>query len=153
MRRQLNRPISSETLRLLQRMYNSSQYPQVRRRAQFLILYHYGKPMFYLIQLFSVTRQTLHNWLNAWEMKGVVGLYDQEGRGRKRTFTPEQEVQIYQWTKEMRQEMNGSGKPRLDIVLRQIYDSWGIQISKRTLQRILKRAGSRLSYLCQLTVS
>lgn len=96
MRRQLNRPISAETLRLLQRMYNSSQYPQVQRRAQFLILYHHGKPMIYLMKLFSVTRQTLHNWLNAWETKGVTGLYDQEGRGRKRTFTPEQEVQIYQ---------------------------------------------------------
>ena len=145
MRLQLNRPISSETLQLLRRMHHSSKYPQVRRRAQFLILYHQGKPMIYLMRLFSVTRQTLYNWLNAWEMRGLIGLYDQVGRGRKRTFSPEQEAQIYQWAEETGQS--------LDIVLRQIKEHWEIRISKRTLQRILKRRISHLPYCSQVPVS
>ena len=79
---------------------------------------------------------------------------DQVGRGRKRTFTPEQEAQIYQWAEEMGQYPPGIGqKTMLDAVLRQIQENWGVQISKRTLQRILKRAASRWPYFRQVTAN
>ena len=90
-----------------------------------------GKPLSQLISIFSVTRKTLYNWINAWESKGILGLYNQPGRGRKRTFTPEQEQQIYQWVQESPNQLNQ--------VLAKIKEKWNIEISKSTLKRILKR--------------
>lgn len=127
----LLREISPETERLLKRIYRSSQHHQVRQRAHFLILYHQGYTLAQLLPLFSVTLQTLYNWINAWEHRGLLGLYNQSGQGRKRTFTQKQEEQIYQWVKESPIQLNQ--------VLARIQETWNITISKKTLQRILKR--------------
>ena len=33
--------------------------------------------------MYSLTANTIYGWLNRWEKKGVVGLRDRAGRGRK----------------------------------------------------------------------
>ena len=127
----LIRPLSPETIRLLHRIHRSSRHHQVRQRAQFLILYNQGKSLSQLIPIFSVTRKTLYNWINAWESKGLLGLYNQPGQGRKRTFTPDQEQQIYQWVQ--------ASPTQLNQVLAKIKEEWNIKTSKVTIKRILKR--------------
>ena len=127
----LIRDISSETLSLLQRIYRSSRHHQVRQRAQFLILYHQGQTLSQLLLIFPVTRPTLYNWINAWEARGLLGLYNQPGQGRKRTFTTEQEEEIYKWVQDSPNQLNN--------VLDRIKETWNITISKKTLTRILKR--------------
>lgn len=37
---------------------------------------------------------TIYNWINRWRENGTEGLYDLEGRGRKPTFSPEEEKLI-----------------------------------------------------------
>jgi transposase len=127
----LLREIYPETLSLLRRIYRSSKHHQVRQRAQFLILYSQGQTLAQLMPVFSVTLQTLYNWINTWESRGILGLYNQPGRGRKRLLTPEQEEQIYRWVQESPIQLNR--------VLAQIKETWDITISKKTLKRILKR--------------
>ena len=127
----LLRKISPETLSLLRRIQRDSKHHQVRQRAQFLIFYHLGQTLAQLVQLFSVSRQTLYNWIHSWNARGLVGLYNQAGRGRKRTFSPEQEEQIYQWVQDSPIQLNR--------VLDQIKETWNITISKKTLKRVLKR--------------
>ena len=117
----LLREISPETLSLLRRIYRSSKHHQVRQRAQFLIFYHQGQSFAQLMQLFLVSRQTLYNWLHSWNSRGIVGLYNQAGRGRKRTFNPEQEKQIYQWVQDSPIQLNN--------VLDRIKETWDIQYS------------------------
>lgn len=131
MRLPLIRPLSPETIRLLARIHRSSRHHQVRQRAQFLILYNQGQSLAQLMPIFSVTRKTLYNWINAWEVKGLLGLYNQPGQGRKRTFTPEQEQQIYQWVQ--------ASPKQLNQVLAKIKEKWNIETSKVTIKRILKR--------------
>ena len=127
----LIRKISSETLSLLRRIYRSSRHHQVRQRAQFLILYHQGHTLTQLRPIFSVTYPTLYNWIHAWESRGILGLYNQSGQGRKRIFTPEQEKEIYQWVQE--------SPIQLKSVLAIIKETWNITPSLKTLKRVLKR--------------
>lgn len=129
----LIREISPETLSLLNRIYRSSKKHQVRQRAQFFILLHQGYKIPQLSTIFSVTKATLYNWINGWEQCGILGLYDKPGRGRKSTFTSEQEEQIYEWVQ--------ASPIQLNKVLAQIKEAWGITISKKTLKRIIKRLG------------
>lgn len=128
---QLIRAIAPETLSLLKRIYRSSRHHQVRKRAQFMILYHQGYRVAQLVAVFSVTTSTLYNWINAWEKSGVLGLYNRPGQGRKRTFTPEQELEIYKWVRE--------SPIQLSTVLYRIKETWNITSSKKTIKRILKR--------------
>lgn len=80
------REIHPETRRLLQRIYRQSRHHQVRQRAHCLILISQGLKVAQLMKIFLVSRKTLYNWFDAWELRGLVGLYNQPGRGRKPTF-------------------------------------------------------------------
>jgi transposase len=50
--------------------------------------------------IFNISHRTVYNWLERWESEGMIGLYDKLGRGRKRTFSSEQEEKIGDWTRE-----------------------------------------------------
>lgn len=127
---QLNREIFPETSRLLQRIYRQSRHHQVRQRAHCLLLHQEGFTIAQLQEIFQVSRKTLYNWFNAWEDKGLVGLYNQPGRGRKPTFTPQQQEQIRTWAQQ---------HPRqLKQVVQKVKEDWHISISTKTIKRILK---------------
>ncbi|MGH2415213.1 MAG: IS630 family transposase [Microcystaceae cyanobacterium] len=127
---ELTRKIFPETTRLLQRIYRQSRHHQVRQRAHCLMLHQEGFTIAQLQDIFQVSRKTLYNWFNAWEDRGLVGLYNQPGRGRKATFTPEQQQQIRAWAQQHPQQ--------LKQVLQKVQEQWDICVSRKTLQRVLK---------------
>jgi len=124
------RVITPETQRLLKRIYHDSRHHQVRQRSHCLILRHQGLKVSQLVNIFQVSRKTLYNWFDAWEARGLVGLYNRPGRGRKPTFTLAQQEQIQQWVQQ---------HPRqLKRVLSNIKEQWDITVSTTTIKRIIK---------------
>jgi len=123
-------PLSPETTKLLWRIYRQSQRPAIRQRAHCILLSAQGRSIAQLMQIFDVSRKTIHNWFGAWETSKLVGLCDQPGRGRKPTFTPEQQAQIKQWAKQ--------SPKQLQRVLQNIEQEWKIKVSKDTVKRVLK---------------
>lgn len=82
------------------------------------------------MQIFKVSYKTIYNWFYRWESGGMAGLYNQLGRGRKPTFNSAQQAQIREWTLQ---------EPRqLKQVAQKIESAWGISVSIKTIQRILK---------------
>jgi transposase len=127
----LIREINPLTFKLLERIYRSSRHHQVRQRAHFLLLASQKSKLEELMKVFSVSYKTIYNWLNRWESEGIIGLYNKPGRGRKRSFNPEQETRIREW---VRQE------PRqLKKVLQKIKEEWEIETSTETIKRILRK--------------
>ena len=122
--------LSTETISLLTRLYKQSEHHQVRQRAHCILLSNEGYSTTILMDMFKVTRLTIYNWLNGWDERGIVGLYDRSGRGRKPTFTPDQAEQIKQWVQE--------SPNQLKQVLAKIQERWNITVSLKTLQRVLK---------------
>ncbi len=127
----LIREVNPLSFKLLERIYRSSRHHQVRQRAHFLVLASQGVKVEELSKIFSVSYKTMYNWLNRWELEGMVGLYNKPGRGCKRTFNSEQESIIREWARQ---------EPRqLKKVLQKIKEEWGIEVSKETIKRILRR--------------
>lgn len=125
------REINPLSFKLLERIYRQSRHHQVRQRAHFLILASQGIKTEELSRIFPVSYKTIYNWLNRWEAEGIVGLYNKPGRGRKRTFNPEQEARIKDWVKQ---------EPRqLKKVRQKVKEEWGMEISTETIKRILKK--------------
>lgn len=56
---------------------------QFRNRCFCLLLSQQGKTVAELMQLFDISRITVYNWLDAWERRGICGLMNKPGRGRK----------------------------------------------------------------------
>ena len=123
-------PLSPETTKLLWRIYRQSNRLAIRQRAHCILLSAQGMSIGQLMQIFDVSRKTIHNWFVAWESQKLVGLCDRTGRGRKPTFTPEQQEQIKQW-------VNESPK-QLKRVLQNIEEEWKIKVSKDTIKRVLR---------------
>jgi transposase len=124
------RDINPLSEKLLQRIYCQSRHHQVRQRAHCLILAWQGVKIPELIRLFQVSYKTIYNWLNRWESEGIVGLYNQRGRGRPSRFNDEQKAQIKEWVKQ---------EPRqLKQVVQKIQEQWDVEVSTKTIQRILK---------------
>ena len=127
---ELIRKIHEERKRMLRRIYRQSSRHQVRQRAHCLLLYQEGYSITHLEDILQVSRKTIYNWLNAWESKGLIGLYNQKGQGRKPTFTPEQQDKIKEWTEENCQQ--------LKQVSHKIKEEWGFSVSAKTIKRVLK---------------
>lgn len=127
---QFTRKVFPETQGLLQRLYRQSRHHQVRQRAHCILLSSQDYSIAQLMEIFSVSRKTLYNWFNNWEEQGVVGLYNRPGRGRKKTFNPEQVEQIRSWVQQ---------SPRqLKQVVAKIREEWGMTTSTQTIKRVLK---------------
>ncbi len=124
------REITPDTLKLLQRIYNHSNHYQVRKRAHCLLLRQKGLKVKQLVEILQVSEKTIFNWFKAWELRGLLGLYNQKGQGRKPTFSHEQKEQIKRWVQEYPKQ--------LKQVQQKIKEQWNIVISKKTIKRIIK---------------
>lgn len=122
--------LTRETLKMLDRIYKQSKYYQVRQRAHCIQLTSKGYKISELMKIFKVSRNTIYNWLNSWESSNLVGLYNQPGRGRKKTFNSVQEQQIKDWVK--------ATPKSLEKVPEKIQKQWQIKVSKKTIKRVIK---------------
>jgi transposase len=125
------RELSLETQKMLFRIYKESKYHQSRQRAKCIILSFQGLTIQQLMTIFGVSRKTLYNWLTAWEDEKLVGLYDRKGKGRKSKLKEEEKEQVKNWTKE--------DPKNLKRVVAKVKEELGINISKDTVKRIIKK--------------
>ena len=127
--------ISPETFSMLQRIYKQSKHHRVRQRAHCIVLSFQRSTTTELLKIFQVDRITIYQWLDAWESRRLVGLYDQAKPGRPPKCTPEQKAHIRQWAKECPKNLN-----KISTLVAEHFD---IRISKQTLKRILKSMAFR----------
>jgi transposase len=124
------REINPISAKLLERIYHQSRHHQVRQRAHCLLLASQGVKVEELMNIFQVSYKTIYNWFNRWEGEGIVGLYNKPGRGSKPTFNSQQKERIKEWA---------LSEPRqLKQVGQKVKEEWGIEISTKTIKRILK---------------
>lgn len=120
-----------ESEKMLERIYQHSKHHQVRQRAYCILLSHRGCTMPELLKIFRISRRTLQYWFSRWRQNQLIGLYDQNGRGKKPKFNEEEEAQVKEWIK--------SEPKNLKKVVNQVQEEWGISVSKETLKRVAKK--------------
>ena len=122
--------VSNETIHLLQRIHKQSRHHRVRQRAHCILLSIQGYPTHRLVDIFHVDRITIYHWFNAWEQRGLPGLYDRPGKGRHALFNTDQKEQIQQWVKMF--------PKNLSKIRALIQEAFALEVSKQTIKRVLK---------------
>ena len=61
---------------------------RIATRARILLLREEGKRQTEVGELLKVHRNTVRLWEKRYKQKGMMGLYDRPGRGRRPTFSP-----------------------------------------------------------------
>ncbi len=80
-----------------QTLWDAARYApwaRFRQRAHAVYLSGKGYCLDQLVDIFTVDRDTVSNWSNAWESSGLLGLRDQIHPGRPRKGTAEARDQI-----------------------------------------------------------
>jgi transposase len=74
--------LTPEQLAVIDDAVNHSSQPEVKHRAQALLLLHQGASMMDTAMAFHVSTGTLLRWYHAWQREGIAGLSNRAGRSR-----------------------------------------------------------------------
>lgn len=89
--------LSAQEVRTLREASERGPKYVFRLRCQCVLLSHQGQSITDLTDYFEVSRQTIYSWLNAWEQRGLGGLYTQPGQGRRTKFTNAYKLAVDQY--------------------------------------------------------
>jgi transposase len=125
--------LNQQQMDALTGMMNSDLNARTRKRAQALLLSARGYTIDEISAIIECHRITVSRWIDQWHERGMDGLLENEGRGRKKGLTGEQEKQVLEWLEEEPRGTNG--------MLGKIENTFGKKISSATLKRLFKRNG------------
>lgn len=111
---------------------NGSQF-QFRNRCFCLILSSQGKSVTELAQFFEVSRITIYSWFDAWKERGITGLMNQKGQGRK----PILSVQNPQHVSKVK-ALIGKSPQSVKSVVAELEPQLAVSMHPETLRRFLK---------------
>ncbi len=80
--------LSDDEILTLNESYKNHSKFRVRNRAKALLLSAKNYSIASLQQLFGVGRDTISAWIDAWDTKGIIGIFDEPRSGRPAILTP-----------------------------------------------------------------
>ena len=102
----------------------------LRKRCHCLILSSEGYQVKDLAEVLGISTNTIYGWLNRWEKKGVVGLRDRAGRGRKPILSVVHYAQVKRRVQENAQQLR--------LARMHLKEDLERDFSEKTLRRYLK---------------
>ncbi len=122
--------LTLEEIGTLQQGHKNHPSAQVRSRCHCLLLSQQGKPVKELVQIFPVKPLTVYTWFKRWEQKGLVGLFNEKGPGRKAILQPADEPII-------KQQVQANAQ-KLSLARQHLKAELNKEFSQKTLKRFLK---------------
>ena len=105
-----------------------------RQRCHYILLSDQKKSIMEISDIYQVSRQSVANWFNRFEASGISGLHTAKGRGRPAIVRLDNKTEVTRI-----EELVEKNAQNLKPVLASIQKEFGKKMSKRTLQRILKK--------------
>lgn len=117
-----------ETLREMHRHHPSRR---ARMRAHSLLLSHQGVSIPRIAQIYQVDRRSVSWWIDRWHTKGLTGLYDQPGAGRRPILNADEQQKVQQYLQAYPKD--------LKRVVYQLEQETQKRVSTKTIKRIIKK--------------
>lgn len=118
----------------LEKVHKESKSYQERNRCQCILLSNQGYQVQALASIFKVSDLSIYKWFDRFEKKGVEGLKNQKGKGRKPILTTGNATHVEVVEEQMEKE-----KQRLKVAKTEIEAKLGTTMSEMTLKRFLKK--------------
>ena len=93
-------PISDYDKAELERLVKEDESARVRMRAEAILLREKGYSIKEIAMMKDKHVTTVSRWIDQWEERGVDGILEGEGRGRKSILTESEREEIETWLKE-----------------------------------------------------
>ncbi len=125
------KPLPYETQSLLAKFYRFGKKHETRQKAQCILLSNKGLTINELLLIFDVHLNTIYNWFNEWEARGLLSLYPLKGQGRKPLIGDD--------NGEVIKNLVNDNPKQIKKVISEIDEKLDIKISTRTLKRFIKK--------------
>ena len=117
----------------LKTLENGDWPGRVRKRAEAILLSGRGYTIDEIGAITGFHRNTVSRWLDQWAERGIDGILEREGRGRKHSLSEDEERQVMEWVEENPRSANQA--------VGRIEQALGKIVSPDTVRRLLKRKG------------
>jgi transposase len=121
------------------RVFKKASHPRERMRLLAFIHLQEGKGPLEVAQIIKVTRNTIHRWIRNFELKGIKGLREQGGRGKKPLIS-DRETETFRLAVVELQEKRKGGCITGHDVLKLMEEKYGIKCSLKSAYNQLKKA-------------
>jgi transposase len=125
--------LSDEQKAGLEELQGMGCIARTSKRAEAILLSARGYTIDEISAIVQCHRVTVCHWLANWNERGIDGLLEREGRGRKRSLTEDEANQVVSG---LEVTPHSAGK----LVLK-IEETFGKKVSVDTVRRLLKRSG------------
>ena len=112
---------------------------QFRDRCHAILLSFSGKTVQEIAELFSVHIQSVYSWYNRWESKGILGLKNEKGQGRKPKISLDNQEHSNIIEKAAKNAIERGANIR-DEIIEKIQPKGGV--SQRTIRRLMRKKTS-----------
>ena len=93
-------PLSDGDREQLERLVKEDPSARVRQRAEAILLSGKGYSIKQISEIKGKRVITVSRWIGQWEERGVDGILEGEGRGRKGILTEEERQEVCKWLEE-----------------------------------------------------
>ena len=90
-------PLTEVEIQTLQEMHRYHPSRRARMRAHSLLLSHQGIAMPQIARIYQVDYRSVSSWIDQWQTRGVVGLYDRPGAGRRPILSLDEQQKVQQY--------------------------------------------------------
>jgi transposase len=127
-------PLNDAEIQTLHDMHRYHRSRRARMRAHSLLLSHQGLSIPRIARIYQVDRRSVSTWIDRWQTRGLVGLYDQPGAGRRPTLSADEQQKVLQYLQQYPQAL----KP----VVEKLAQETSKRVSTKTIKRFIKKKGS-----------
>ena len=120
----------SEIMTLREAHKNHDDF-QFRNRCHCVLLRNEDVMVADLSIIFRVIPLTIYNWLSRWKTNGLMGLYNQEGQGRKAILLETDAAKI--------KEKIQANHQKLSLATAELQAELGKEFCQKTLERYIKK--------------
>jgi transposase len=124
-------PLTDVEIQTLHEMHRYHPSRRARMRAHSLLLSHQGVSMPHIARIYQVDYRSVSSWIDQWQTRGLVGLYDQPGAGRRPTLSLDEQQKVQQYLQDSPKD--------LKHVVHQLEQETGKRVSTKTIKRLIKK--------------
>jgi transposase len=129
--------LTTEQQKELEHGHRHGKKAVFRERCHYLLLNGQGYEVQAIAKIYGTTRQTVTAWLDRYEAQGITGLHTKKGQGAKPLLRIENKAEV-----EAVEQLVERHSQNLQPVLAELHQRFNKPMSKRTLQRFLKKSGT-----------
>ncbi len=127
-------PLTEIEIQTLHEMHSYHPTRRARMRAHSILLSHQGFSIPDIARLYEVDRRSVSLWIDQWQQRGLVGLYDRPHTGRPLSLSESEQRKVQQLLRKFPREIKR--------VVEGLAEATGKRVSPKTIKRFIKKTGS-----------